>query len=91
MVGQASGTIEMGRTIVVEAMWDPEALVWVATSEQIHLITEAPTMDALMAKLPGLIQDLVEDADDADHGEEIDVPFEVIARIHESVRVRRAA
>jgi Domain of unknown function (DUF1902) len=88
MPEQAAGTIKMGRNIVVQAMWDPEASVWVATSEDIHLVTEAPTMDALMAKLPGMIQDLMDDIED---GEEIEVPFEVIAHIKESVRVRRAA
>jgi Domain of unknown function (DUF1902) len=83
-----SGTIKMGRTIVVDATWDPEALVWVATSEDIPLVTEAPSIDALMAKLPGLLQDLLEDADD---GEEVDVPFHLNAHIYESVRVRSRA
>ena len=88
MTGQApAGKINMGRNIVVQAMWDPEASVWVATSEEIHLVTEAPTMDALMGKLPGMIQDLLEEVDE----EEVEVPFEVIAHIRETVRVRRAA
>jgi hypothetical protein len=89
MSGQASsGKIKMGRTVVVTATWDPEVSVWVATSEDIPLVTESPSMDALMAKLPGLLQDLLEDAD---NGEEMDIPFEVIAHIHESVRIRSRA
>jgi Domain of unknown function (DUF1902) len=90
MSGQAQGTIKMGRSIVVQATWDPEASVWVATSEDIPLVTEAPSMDALMAKLPGLLQDLLEDLDLED-GEEMDVPFEVVAHIRESVRIRSRA
>ena len=78
----------MGQTIVVEATWDPEALVWVATSEDIPLVTEAPSIDALMAKLPGILQDLLEDEAD---GEEMDIPFQLNAHILESVRIRRAA
>ncbi len=41
-----------------------------------------------MAKLPGLLQDLLEDVDD---GEEMEIPFEVIGHIHDSVRVRSRA
>ncbi|MFZ0528021.1 MAG: DUF1902 domain-containing protein [Xanthobacteraceae bacterium] len=78
----------MGRNVVVTATWDPEVCVWVATSDDIPLVTEAPSMDALMAKLPGLLQDLLEDVDD---GEEMEIPFEVIGHIHDSVRVRSRA
>jgi hypothetical protein len=92
MTGRSlSGTDNMGRNIIVQAMWDPEVSVWVATSEEIHLVTEAPSMDALMEKLPGLIQDLVEDIDDGDEVKFEELSFEVIAHIRESVRVRRAA
>ena len=72
----------MARTIVVTATWDPEAGVWVAESEDIPLVTEAQSIDALQAKLPGMIQDLLEDEDD---GVEVEVPFELVAR--SSVRV----
>ncbi len=80
----------MGRNIVVQAMWDPEVSVWVATSDDIPLVTEAPSMDALMAKLPGLLQDLLEEVDDGEE-EEMEIPFEVIGHIHDSVRVRSRA
>ena len=49
--------------IVVEVFWDAEASVWVATNDELHLATEAPTVEALVAKLPGMIQDLSEDVD----------------------------
>ena len=72
--------------IVVEAFWDPEAGVWVATNDELHLATEAPTVEALVVKLPGMIQDLLEDVD-----ADTEVPFEVIAHRQETVRIRRVA
>jgi hypothetical protein len=74
--------------IVIEANWDPEAQVWVAQSDAIGLVTEADTLEALQAKLPGMIQDLLEDDDD---GEAVDVPFELIAHAYSHVTVRRHA
>ena len=47
--------------LVIKANWDPEAEVWVAESEVLGLITEAPTLDALRAKLPDMIADLLEE------------------------------
>jgi hypothetical protein len=46
--------------LVIEANWDAEAQVWVAVSDAIGLVTEADTIDAMLAKLPGMIQDLRE-------------------------------
>jgi predicted RNase H-like HicB family nuclease len=74
--------------LVIEATWDAEAGVWVAVSEAIGLVTEAETIEALRAKLPGMIQDLLEDEDD---GEEVQVPFELIAHEYSRVTVRRHA
>lgn len=48
------------RTIRVNAEYDPEASVWVAESDDLPLITEADTVEALRAKLPGMISDLIE-------------------------------
>ncbi len=48
--------------IVVRALWDPEAEVWVATSEDLPgLVTEADTPQALMTKLHTMIPDLLEE------------------------------
>jgi Domain of unknown function (DUF1902) len=45
----------------VEAFWDSEAAVWVATSETIlGLVTEADTIEALTEKLHNMIPELVE-------------------------------
>jgi predicted RNase H-like HicB family nuclease len=49
--------------MVVRATWDDEANVWVAESPDLPgLVTEAPNLSALVIKLPGLIQDLLEDS-----------------------------
>lgn len=78
----------MGRTIRIEAKWDSEAGVWVAESNDLPLVTEAPTVEAMMAKLPGIIQDLLQDEDD---GQDIEIPFELISHSCNSVRVRARA
>ena len=45
----------------VEAIWDEEARVWVATSEQIPgLATEGDTVEALAEKLKIMIPELLE-------------------------------
>lgn len=77
------------RTIRIDARWDPEASVWVAESADIALVTEAPTVDALVAKLPGMLQDLLEDR--AAAGAEHEVPFELISHCASTVRVRARA
>jgi predicted RNase H-like HicB family nuclease len=52
----------MARPLVIHADWDPEAAVWVATTQDIKgLVTEAETIEALRAKLPGMILDLLEE------------------------------
>jgi predicted RNase H-like HicB family nuclease len=48
-------------TYHVEADWDPEAGVWVATSEDVPgLVTEAETIEALMQKLREIVPELLE-------------------------------
>jgi predicted RNase H-like HicB family nuclease len=52
----------MARPVVIHADWDPEAGVWVATTQDIRgLVTEAESIEALRAKLPGMIIDLLEE------------------------------
>lgn len=46
--------------IIVRAIWDAEAQVWVAESENVPgLATEADTIEALTAKLRNLIPELL--------------------------------
>ena len=67
----------MARPIVVHADWDADAGVWVATTRDLRgLVTEAETMEALRAKLPGMIRDLLEEYEITDHPASI----EIIAR-----------
>lgn len=67
----------MARPIIVTADWDPEAAVWVATTRDLRgLVTEADTIEALRAKLPGMIFDLLEEAGISD----MPASIEIIAR-----------
>jgi predicted RNase H-like HicB family nuclease len=67
----------MARPIVIHADWDPEASVWVATTTDLKgLVTEAATIEALRAKLPGMILDLLEEYEISD----LPPTIEIIAR-----------
>jgi predicted RNase H-like HicB family nuclease len=67
----------MARPIVVHADWDPEAEVWVATTTDVRgFVTEADTIEALRAKLPGIILDLLEEQGVSD----LPASIEIIAR-----------
>jgi predicted RNase H-like HicB family nuclease len=67
----------MARPIVIHADWDPEANVWVATTQDLRgLVTEAETLEALRAKLPGIIHDLLEESGTTD----LPASIEIIAR-----------
>lgn len=48
-------------SILVQAEWDAETSVWVATSEDVAgLVAEAPTLETLRLKLLAMISDLIE-------------------------------
>ncbi|MDB5867005.1 MAG: hypothetical protein JWO70_4811 [Betaproteobacteria bacterium] len=65
-------------TLVVHAIWDDEARVWVATSDDVPgLATEADDMNALVDKLKSMIPELLQ-ANGIVHGEQ--VPFEVLGQ-----------
>lgn len=49
------------RELKVAAFWDPEASVWVAESEDVPgLVTEAETVEQLVAKLRVMVPELLE-------------------------------
>jgi Domain of unknown function (DUF1902) len=73
-------------TIIVRAEWDEEASVWVATSEEIGLVTEAHSLELLRAKLPAMVQDLMDPALDGQV-----VPIEIIAHAHTQAVIGRSA
>ncbi len=67
----------MARPIVIHADWDPEAALWVATTNDLRgLVTEADTIEALRAKLPGMILDLLEEYGISD----LPASIEIVAR-----------
>ena len=48
--------------ILVRAIWDDEAAVWVAEGLNLPgLATEADTLEQLDVKVPGLVQDLLDE------------------------------
>ena len=70
------------KKLLVTAQWDDEAKVWVATSQDIPgLVTEAPTLDALLERVLAVAPELLEDnahlLDEAGHpGDLIDMLIE---------------
>ncbi len=72
------------KTFVVHAEWDPEVRVWyVSESDVPGLITEADTVPDLIKTLRSLIPELLELNGVTDSN--VDVPFELLARYHETV------
>jgi predicted RNase H-like HicB family nuclease len=72
------------KPLFVRAEWDEEAMVWVATSDDVPgLATEAVTMEALIEKLKVMIPELLM-ANNAAFDDE--VPFEIITRRFEVTR-----
>ncbi len=72
----------------VHADWDPEAGVWVATSDDVPgLATEAPTVEVLTEKLRSLIPELLE-ANQLLGGRQPDtIVFELTSHRQELVRL----
>jgi predicted RNase H-like HicB family nuclease len=67
------------REFKVTAFWDPEASVWVAESEEVPgLVTEADTVEQLVAKLRVMVPELLEANGVLGTGVE-DVPIRLIA------------
>jgi len=72
----------MSRHAVVRCAWDSDAAVRYAPDSDVPgLATEAASLEALRQKLPGMIQDLLED----DQSE--DIAVDLIAYAHDRVRV----
>ncbi len=53
--------MKKSKPLIVNATWDDEAKVWVATSNDVSgLVTEAENMDALVKKLKVIIPELLD-------------------------------
>jgi hypothetical protein len=44
----------------IEAFWDDEAEVWVASNDELGLVTEAGSLDHLESKLGEMVPELIE-------------------------------
>ena len=68
----------------VHCEWDPDARVWVATSDDVPgLATGADTLDDLIEKLKVVIPELLEANGVLSPGQQGDIPFAIIAERHE--------
>jgi Domain of unknown function (DUF1902) len=75
--------MKKARPLIIHAMWDDEAKVWVATSDDVPgLVTEATSFDTLMPKLKVMIPELL-NANGYPDGDEI--PFRVLGEINDIV------
>jgi hypothetical protein len=78
----------MARPIVVHADWDPEASVRVATTQVVRaFVTEADSIEALRAKLPGMILDLLGEAGVSD----LPALIEIVARASDPCSLQTSA
>jgi hypothetical protein len=77
------------KQITVNAEWDPEAKVWVATSNDVPgLITEADTVEALTEKLSVMVPELLQ-ANGTLVGESLrEVPINLIAHREQLISLR---
>ncbi|MFN2310230.1 MAG: DUF1902 domain-containing protein [Gammaproteobacteria bacterium] len=72
--------MKLAKQIVVHAVWDDEAHVWVATSDDVPgLVTEADTAELLEAKLKVLIPELLIENGLITSSEHQEIPFHLLA------------
>lgn len=70
----------MANVLRIDAMWDPEASVWVVTSEDVPgLVTEAATIEAVNEKLAELIPLLLEMNEPHDYDRNSGINISMIA------------
>jgi len=80
----------MNQVIVAKAAFDAEAGVWIIESSDIRgLRIEAPTLEALVVRIPVAIQDLM--GTDLTDASLMDTPVEVIPHAGTRVRLSLAA
>ncbi len=69
----------MEKEIQIKASWDSEAKVWVAQSSDVPgLVTEAETMEQLIAKLQTMIPELLQANGMLDHENITEIPFHLL-------------
>jgi hypothetical protein len=67
------------RTIIVRAEWDDEAKVWVATSDDIGIATEADTLELLTPKVVAMVAELLE-LEDENFSDLPEIPIQIMAQ-----------
>ena len=78
-----------GKTIGVEAIWDEEAQVWVATSDDVPgLITEADTSEQLIEKLQVMIPELLQANGLISENDPSDIPLHLLSKRTEMIKSR---
>ena len=76
-------------TIMVRATWDPDAAVWVATSDDVPgLVTEAASWAQLEGKLQQIIPDLLELNGCLSESSLSEVPMCIVSQQLSKVRLR---
>ncbi len=77
----------LSKDIHVEAFWDDEAQVWVASSNGVPgLITEADTMEHLMQKLKIVIPELLQANSLLNESDSPDIPIHLFAKWQEVIK-----
>lgn len=72
--------MKQAEPVVVHAVWDEDARVWVATSDDVPgLVTEADTAELLEAKLKVLIPELLIENGLIARSERQEIPFHLLA------------
>ena len=80
--------MEKSSLYIVDAFWDTEAGVWVATSDEVlGLATEAPTIEQLMQKLRFIIPELIQINQLLPEDYQGSIHFELISHRQESIQV----
>jgi len=75
--------------ITVNAEWDPEANVWVATSEDVPgLITEADTLEDLQGKLAIMIPELLQANGVLADSNITEIPLNLVAHREQLISLR---
>jgi hypothetical protein len=73
----------MAQNIVAEVEWDAEASVWIASSPETGLFTEADTLDELRRKIPLIASDLLSERGAGN----LDLHVELVVRFDQTVPV----
>ncbi len=75
------------KDIKVEAFWDEEAQVWVASSNDVPgLVTEADTMEHLMQKLRVMIPELLQANGLLNEPGTVDIPIHLLGKWQEVIK-----